>query len=161
MMTLTLFAPLSGRLTPLAQISDPTFSQKLAGEGIAIDPVDAVLLAPTDGEIIDLAETGHNVTMRTDDGIELMLHIGQDTVMLRGKGFTPKVQRGDWVQQGDPLIAFDVDVVKPFAASLLTTLIITNSQLVTHFDFCEGDVIAGRDPIMILTLDEAMISTPL
>ncbi|HRV95271.1 MAG TPA: phosphoenolpyruvate--protein phosphotransferase [Anaerolineae bacterium] len=160
MMTLTLFAPLSGRLTPLAQISDPTFSQKLAGEGIAIDPVDAVLLAPTDGEIIDLAETGHNVTMRTDDGIELMLHIGQDTVMLRGKGFTPKVQRGDWVQQGDPLIAFDVDVVKPFAASLLTTLIITNSQLVTHFDFCEGDVIAGRDPIMILTLDEAMISTP-
>ncbi|MCB0211538.1 MAG: phosphoenolpyruvate--protein phosphotransferase [Anaerolineae bacterium] len=158
MISLTLYAPLSGRLIPLDQLTDAAFSQKLAGDGIAIDPIDNVLVAPVDGEIIDLAETYHNITLRTDDGIELMLHIGQDTVMLRGKGFTPQVQQGDWVQQGDPLIAFDVDVIKPFAASLVTTLIITNSQLVANFDFGQGDMVAGRDPVMTLTLDEALIS---
>ncbi|MCB9077301.1 MAG: phosphoenolpyruvate--protein phosphotransferase [Anaerolineaceae bacterium] len=158
MMTLTLFAPLSGRLISLAQVSDPTFSQKLAGDGIAIDPVDDVLLAPVDGEIIDLAESHHSVTLRTSEGVEVMLHIGQDTVMLRGKGFTPKVQRGDWVQQGAPLIEFEAEVVKPFAANLVTTVIITNSQVVTQFNFCEGEVVAGQDPIMSLTLDEAAVN---
>ncbi|MCB0164114.1 MAG: phosphoenolpyruvate--protein phosphotransferase [Anaerolineae bacterium] len=159
MMTITLFAPLSGRLMPLAQVSDSTFSHKLAGDGIAIDPVDQILLAPVDGEIIDLAETHHSVTLRTGEGVEVMLHIGQDTIMLRGKGFAPKVQRGDWVQQGAPLIEFEAEVVKPFAANLVTTIIITNSQVVTHFDFCEGEVVAGQDPMMILTLDEAAVNS--
>lgn len=154
MMTLTLFAPVSGKVVPLQQVADPTFSQKLAGEGIAIDPTDEVLLAPADGEIIDLAETYHTVTLRTGEGIEVMLHIGQDTVMLRGKGFTPKVQRGDWVRPGQALIEFKASIVKQFATNALTTIIVTNSQLVANFNFAQDNVAAGRDPIMTLTLTE-------
>src|SRR4051812_25949556 len=103
MSTLQLIAPLSGPVWPLERIPDPVFAQKMVGDGLSIDPTDSVLLAPCAGEVIALHAAGHAVTLRTSDGAEILLHIGIDTVALKGQGFRPQVKRGDKVKTGAPL----------------------------------------------------------
>src|SRR6478609_5361849 len=106
---LQLLAPLSGHIWPLERIPDPVFAQKMVGDGLSIDPTDNVLRAPCDGEIATLHAAGHAVTLRSEEGVEVLLHIGIDTVGLKGEGFQPRVKVGDRVKAGDPLIEFDVD----------------------------------------------------
>src|SRR3954471_22740720 len=108
MSTLQLIAPLSGQVWPLERIPDPVFAQKMVGDGLSIDPTDAVLLAPCDGEVIALHAAGHAVTLRSAEGAEVLLHIGIDTVALKGEGFRSKVKIGDRVKAGAPLIEFDL-----------------------------------------------------
>src|SRR6186997_3356153 len=97
MSTLKLLAPLSGRIWPLECIPDPVFAQKMVGDGLSIDPTDSVLLAPCAGEVIALHAAGHAVTLRAAEGVEILLHIGIDTVSLKGKGLHPLVKPGDRV----------------------------------------------------------------
>src|SRR4051812_6689641 len=104
MSKLQLVAPLSGQVWPLERIPDPVFAQKMVGDGLSIDPTDAILLAPCAGEIIALHAAGHAVTLRAPEGAEILLHIGIDTVALKGEGFRPRVKLGDKVQTGAPLI---------------------------------------------------------
>ena len=92
-----LLAPLSGVMVPLETVPDPVFAQKMVGDGVSIDPSDAVLIAACDGEVIALHAAGHAVTLRTPQGIELLMHIGIDTVNLKGEGFRPRVKIGDRV----------------------------------------------------------------
>ena len=108
--TLTLFAPLSGRIMPLDTVPDPYFSEKLAGEGLAIDPISSALLAPCEGQIIELHPALHALTISAG-GIEIMMHIGLDTAVLQGEGFLPHVQVGDQVHTGQTLIEFDPSYV--------------------------------------------------
>jgi glucose-specific phosphotransferase system IIA component len=89
-----LVAPLTGVLVPIEQVPDPVFAQKMVGEGISIDPLSDRLLAPCDGVIAQLHPSHHAVTIRTAEGLEVLLHIGLDTVEMRGEGFTPKVSVG-------------------------------------------------------------------
>src|SRR3954462_6896911 len=105
--TLTLLAPLSGVIYPLERVPDPVFAQKLVGDGLSIDPTEGRLLAPRDGEIVTLHAAGHAVTRRTSEGLELLMHIGIDTVALKGEGFRAKVKAGDKVKGGALLIEFD------------------------------------------------------
>src|SRR5512144_2885431 len=126
-MLISLKAPLTGVLMPIEQVPDPVFAQKMVGEGVSIDPLSDHLLAPCDGEIIHLHPSAHAVTIRTAGDLEVLLHIGLDTVKMRGEGFSPKVKVGDQVRAGDELIAFDLDKVATTAKSLLTQLVITNS----------------------------------
>src|ERR1700750_2707725 len=95
---LSLRAPLSGIVWPLERIPDPVFAQKMVGDGLSIDPVDATLVAPCDGEVVSVHAAGHAVTLRTAEGAEVLLHIGIDTVTLKGKGFQPRVAAGDRVR---------------------------------------------------------------
>ncbi|MBS1221571.1 MAG: phosphoenolpyruvate--protein phosphotransferase, partial [Proteobacteria bacterium] len=152
MTRITLTAPLSGPLVPLERVPDPVFAQKMVGDGISIDPLDQCLRAPCDGQIVQLHPAGHAVTVTTPQGIEVLMHIGLDTVGLKGSGFTPKVKAGDSVKTGDALIDFDADYVATHAKSLLTQIVITNSERVAAFAPRSGAVTAGQDIILELTL---------
>ncbi len=152
MTRITLTAPLSGPLVPIERVPDPVFAQKMVGDGISIDPLDQCLRAPCDGQIVQLHPAGHAVTVTTPQGIEVLMHIGLDTVGLKGSGFIPKVKAGDSVKTGDALIDFDADYVATHAKSLLTQIVITNSERVVAFAPRSGTVTAGQDIILELTL---------
>src|SRR3954454_7013686 len=115
---LKIFAPLSGQVWSLERVPDPVFAQKMVGDGLSIDPTDSVLVAACDGEVVALHAAGHAVTLRTAEGIEVLMHIGIDTVTLKGEGFRPCVAVGEQVQAGDELIAFDLDFLATHAKSL-------------------------------------------
>ena len=108
---LELLAPLTGVMMPLDQVPDPVFAQKIVGDGISIDPLVGELRAPAAGTIADVQGTSHAVSMVTDEGLEILMHIGIDTVALGGEGFTAHVQVGDEVKAGDLLVSFDLDAV--------------------------------------------------
>ncbi|MBF2001376.1 MAG: phosphoenolpyruvate--protein phosphotransferase [Synechococcales cyanobacterium M58_A2018_015] len=148
----SLIAPLSGRLVPIEKVPDPVFAEKMVGDGISIDPVSQSLLSPCDGEVVQLHPSCHAVTVKTAEGLEVLMHIGLDTVALRGKGFDPHVKVGDRVKAGDVLIDFDADFVALNAKSLLTQIVISNSDEVTTFTPYSGNVTAGQDVILDLTL---------
>jgi phosphoenolpyruvate-protein phosphotransferase len=152
MSKLELLAPLSGQVWPLERIPDPVFAQKMVGDGLSIDPTDAVLVAPCDAEVISLHAAGHAVTLRAAGGAEILLHIGIDTVALKGEGFRPKVKAGDRVKSGAPLIEFDLDFLATHAKSLLTQIVITNSDRVTAWERASGFVTAGRNTLLTITL---------
>jgi phosphocarrier protein FPr len=148
---LDLKAPLTGVIVPIEQVPDPVFAQKMVGEGVSIDPLSDHLLAPCDGEVIHLHTAAHAVTIRTLGDLEVLLHIGLDTVAMRGEGFEAKVKVGDHVRVGDELIRFDLDKVATSAKSLLTQLVIANSDLLTSFTPRAGLVTAGADDIAEVT----------
>lgn len=141
----SLRAPLSGVVWPLERIPDPVFAQKMVGDGASIDPIDAVLVAPCDGDVLALHPAGHAVTLRTAEGAEILLHIGIDTVALKGEGFHPMVRAGETVRVGTPLISFDLDYLATHAKSLLTQVVITNGNGLTNWQRASGQVVAGKD----------------
>jgi phosphoenolpyruvate-protein phosphotransferase len=149
---LDLKAPLTGVLVPIEQVPDPVFAQKMVGEGISIDPLSDHLLAPCDGEVSHVHAASHAVTIRTLGDLEVLVHIGLDTVQMRGEGFDAKVKVGDQVRTGDELIAFDLDKVATSAKSVLTQVVIANSDLLASFTPREGLVTAGTDDIAEVTL---------
>ena len=152
---LILLAPLSGVIYPLERVPDPVFSQKLAGDGISIDPVDNVLRAPCAGEIVQQHAAGHAVTLKTIGDVEVLMHVGIDTVTLKGQGFTPRVKVGDKVETGAPLIEFDLDYVATNAKSLLTEVIISNGERVSRMVYGSGTASVGKTPVLTLTLNDA------
>ena len=150
--TLSLTAPLSGVIYLLERVPDPVFAQKLVGDGISIDPTDACLLAPCAGEVMHLHPAMHAITLRAKGGVEVLMHIGIDTVSLKGEGFTPRVKIGDRVETGAPLIEFDLDRIATHAKSLLTEIIIANGDTVQSMERASGTVKAGSDTLLKLTL---------
>ena len=110
-MAFVLTSPLSGILVPIESIPDPVFSQKTLGSGISIDPTSEVLLSPCDGKILHLHRCLHALTISTHNNLEIMIHIGIDTVNLQGKGFLSRVKVGDNVKVGQPLIEFKAHVI--------------------------------------------------
>src|SRR5215510_2720568 len=98
MSQLKIVSPLSGQVWPLERIPDPVFAQKMVGDGLSIDPTDSVLRAACDGEVSALHAAGHAITLRTSDGVEVLMHVGLDTVGLKGQGFKPLVKVGDLVK---------------------------------------------------------------
>src|ERR1041385_6956807 len=100
MTTLKLSAPLAGWCLPLSAVSDPVFAELMVGDGVAIDPTSNVLHAPCDGEIVPMQAAKHALTVRTAEGLEILLHVGIDTVQLRGEGFETLAQAGDRVRAG-------------------------------------------------------------
>ncbi|WP_068110942.1 phosphoenolpyruvate--protein phosphotransferase [Tropicimonas marinistellae] len=147
-----LLAPLDGVIVPLEQVPDPVFAGKMVGDGVSIDPLSEVLAAPCPGTVSQLHSAGHAVTLTTPDGVEVMLHIGLDTVMLKGEGFAPKVKEGQSVVAGEPLIAFDADFVALNAKSLLTQVIVTNPERIAGMSPAKGHVTGGKDVLLSLEL---------
>jgi phosphocarrier protein FPr/phosphocarrier protein len=122
--TLKIMAPLTGWCAPLDEVPDQVFAGRMLGDGLAIDPTSGVVTAPCAGEIITLPASAHAVSIRTAQGIDVLIHIGIDTVELRGRGFEPRVQPGAMVRAGDELIRFDLDIVARGAKSLMTPIVI-------------------------------------
>jgi phosphocarrier protein FPr len=150
--SLILIAPVTGLIVPLEKVPDPTFAQKMVGDGVAIDPVGESLLSPCDGKVTQLHSAFHALTITSPEGIEVLMHIGLETVNLKGKGFTPKVKQGDVVKTGDPLIDFDADYIVHNATSLLTMVIVTNTELAESFLPGSGFAEAGKTKILEVVL---------
>jgi multiphosphoryl transfer protein len=149
---LLLKAPLSGVVVPLDQVPDPVFAGKMVGDGVSIDPVSASLTAPCDGRVVQIHSAAHAITVATGEGVEVLMHIGLDTVQLKGQGFTARVKAGDVVRTGDVLIDFDADYVATHARSLLTEIVITSTDRVAAMQSASGSVTAGEDTILSITL---------
>ena len=108
---LVLLSPLDGWVSPLSEVPDPVFAQAMLGDGLAIDPTGSTLSAPCDGVVAILHAARHAVTLTCAGGVEILMHIGLETVALKGEGFTAHVTQGQAVRAGDPLISFDLDVL--------------------------------------------------
>lgn len=150
--TVQLKAPIDGIMFPLENVPDPVFSQKMVGDGVSIDPTSNTLVAPCDGTVIDLQGGGHAITLRSSDGLEVLMHIGLETVNLGGAGFEPLVSQGDDVRQGQELIRFDLDKVALRTKSLLTQMVIANGERATDFVPATGMVRAGADVALTFKL---------
>lgn len=139
----TLVAPFAGWLAPIEAVPDAVFAEKMMGDGFAIDPVEGVLRAPAAGEILSVPATAHAVTLRLDNGAELLLHIGLETVALGGKGFEAKVAAGQRVDPGDPLIVFDLDAVAQNARALITPVVLASEGYLLTLEATDRLVEAG------------------
>lgn len=128
MTAVVLRAPLSGWVAPLAEVPDEAFAQQMLGDGVAIDPTGQTLHAPCDGVVISLAATKHAVAIRADNGAEILLHVGIDTVGLSGEGFEALVGEGARVRSGQALLNFALDLLARRAKSLVTPVILTNGE---------------------------------
>ena len=122
------YAPLKGRRIPLEQVSDTAFSQKLLGDGIAIIPEADTVFAPVSGKVVSLFETHHAIGIRSKDGMEILIHIGIDTVELGGKGFRSFVNKGEQVSLGQKLITFDREQIKAAGYDDTTMLLVLNAN---------------------------------
>lgn len=121
-------SPIKGTAMPLSDVKDEVFSKGSMGKGIAIDPETDIVKSPVNGEIIMAYPTGHAIGLRSDDGAEVLIHIGMDTVNLNGKGFELKVKQGDKVKIGDELVKFDKQVIKDAGLSDIIPIVITNTN---------------------------------
>ncbi|WP_373163767.1 beta-glucoside-specific PTS transporter subunit IIABC [Agathobaculum sp. Marseille-P7918] len=146
--TCEIYAPLNGEIKPLSEVSDPTFSGGILGQGIAIVPTDGKLYAPFDGKITSIFETKHAIGLENADGVELLIHIGLETVNLGGKHFTAKVKAGDAVKTGDLLIEFDNDEISQ-QFDIVTPILITNADDMSEIEIQQqsGTIHAGA-PLM-------------
>ena len=128
MSQVSLGAPVAGWLTSVREVPDPVFADEMMGVGVAIDPTEGRIVAPCAGEILVVAPTAHSVTVRAENGAELLIHVGIDTVALGGRGFEAHVSTGTKVAAGDLLISFDLDLVAVEAKSLVTPVVLTNAE---------------------------------
>ncbi|CAC5922436.1 TPA: PTS transporter subunit IIABC [Staphylococcus aureus] len=131
-------APLTGEVTPLSEVPDQVFSEKMMGDGIAIKPSQGEVRAPFNGKIQMIFPTKHAIGLVSDSDLELLIHIGLDTVKLNGEGFTLHVEEGQEVKQGDLLINFDLDYIRNHAKSDITPIIVTQGNI-TNLDFKQGE----------------------
>jgi glucose-specific phosphotransferase system IIA component len=141
-------APLSGRTVPIEQVPDPVFAEKMMGEGIAIDPAVGEVRAPVDGRVEALFPTGHAVGIRTPDGVEILVHVGIESVSLTGL-FQPAVSVGSEVKAGDLLIRFDLEGLRQKAVSPLTPVVVSAlpDGLRLEFEPPGRDVTAGVETL--------------
>lgn len=140
-----LTAPLTGVIVPIEEVPDPVFAQKMVGDGFSLYPMDDVLRAPVPGEVAHIHDARHAVTVRSVEGLEVLMHIGLDTVSMGGAGFDVRVAQGQQVQAGDALVAFDLAAVRAQAASVLTQVVIANGELVERIETMTGTVVGGED----------------
>ena len=148
-----LLAPLTGKVVALEKVPDQTFSEKMMGDGLAIEPTDGKVVAPVDGEVVVTFPTKHAVGLKTASGIELLIHVGLETVHMDGEGFDMHVEQGDKVKAGDLLLTFDLQLIKKKAASHITPVIITNGDLVQDDGkTSDSTVIAGESTLLEVTL---------
>ena len=139
-------AIVSGHVIPITEVADPVFSSKALGDGVAIRPEGQVITAPCSGEISMVAETGHAVGITVNNGAELLLHIGLDTVSLDGEGFRVMVKQGKKVKQGDVLLEFDMQGIQSAGYPLVTPMVICNSDEYSKIEvLADGTVQAGTE----------------
>lgn len=125
---LQIYAPINGQIISIEEVPDPVFNQKMMGEGVAVIPTEGSICSPVDGTILQVAPTKHAVGILAKDGSEILIHIGLETVALKGEGFQVAVTTGDKVSKGQRLIDVDWEYIKLHAKSIITPIVITNSS---------------------------------
>lgn len=146
-----IYAPLSGEIVNIEDVPDVVFSEKIVGDGIAIRPTGDTIVAPVNGTIGKIFETHHAFSIESEDGVELFVHFGIDTVELKGEGFTRLAEENQEVKVGDPIIKFDLELLQSKAKSVLTPVVISNMDEVTNLQKLSGEVVAGESTVLVLT----------
>ena len=147
----TLTSPVNGTQIPLAEVADETFASEMLGATVAVEPADGKIVAPCDGEVSNIFETGHAVCITTEAGGELLIHIGIDTVKMDGKGFTKKVSDGDKVHAGDILVEADLEEIKNAGYQTTTMMILTNTDEFGNVTKVEPAEVKTTSKVMTLT----------
>lgn len=149
-------APLSGVIVALDTIPDPVFAAKMVGDGVSIDPTSCEVCAPFAGRISQLHASHHALAITADNGVEVLIHIGLDTVFLQGRGFVPLVAKGDRVDCAQPLLRFDPEIVGREARSLMTQVVVTTADRVQSIRAATGLARAGETVLLQVNLREAV-----
>lgn len=136
----TIYAPIAGKYIPLAEIPDNIFAEGCLGKGCGIEPKKGEAAAPVNGVVSIVAETKHAIGITSEEGIELLLHVGMDTVALNGKGFSVLVETGENVAAGQPIMKFDIGQITELGYSVTTALVITNSDEYSEIHMNTGKV---------------------
>ncbi|MBT2658502.1 PTS glucose transporter subunit IIA [Bacillus sp. ISL-18] len=124
------FSPMDGEIVSLSEVPDPAFAQKLIGDGVAIVPKSGKLVSPVNGQVIQVFPTKHAIGIKTKNGIEILIHIGLETVELNGEGFEVLVGNGSTIKIGEPLVNVDLEYLKSKNKEIITPIIITNMDKV-------------------------------
>lgn len=142
----TVVSPVAGEVLPLSSVNDQVFSSGAMGEGCAIKPQNGLIKSPVNGEVVMAFGTGHAVGLRSNDGAEILIHVGLDTVNLNGQGFKVLISKGQQVKIGDPLIEVDLDAVGKAGYDTITPIIVTNSNKYHEVkQIVNGPVKPGRE----------------
>ncbi|UOQ83731.1 PTS sugar transporter subunit IIA [Gracilibacillus salinarum] len=148
----TLLAPITGKLVNMEDVPDEMFSKKLLGDGLAIEPTEGTVVAPVDGEVVQLSDTKHAVGIQSKNGLELLIHIGLETVALKGEGFEAHVSQGAKVKAGDKLVTFDLPFINEKADSIISPIVITNFVEVESLKKSEEtNLVAGQSTLMTVS----------
>ncbi len=144
-----LIAPVNGKLVDLSKVPDEVFAQKLAGDGVAIESTGDIIVAPADGVLSLIFKTNHAFAMTLDNGAELLVHIGIDTVELQGEGFERLAEEGKRIKAGDPIVKINREYITEKGLSLITPILITNSDNFKEITYkTDVNVTAGKDTIL-------------
>ena len=147
---LNIVSPLEGHMIELSQVNDVTFSSGVMGNGVAIIPTKGQVVAPFDGTIDVFFKTHHAIGLRSETGVELLIHVGLDTVNLEGKYFTPHRKQGDTIKTGDVILEFDIEKIKKAGYELVMPIIITNSQQFMDIIVKKKDVVTANDQVLAI-----------
>jgi len=148
--SIVITAPLDGYVVPVAQLSDPVFSEDILGRGIAIKPDSGSVIAPADATISLMFETGHAVSLVTDDGVELLIHVGIDTVKLKGRHYTIHKNSEDIVKAGEILMEFDAAAIQSDGYDTATPVVVCNPDDFRKISFAEEGPIKAGDPLITI-----------
>lgn len=142
-------APVTGKAVSIQEVNDPTFSQEILGKGAAIIPSTGEIVAPCDAKVDMMFDTGHAVSLVSDNGMEILIHVGLETVQLKGEHYTTHVKTGDTVKKGQLLISFDREAIAAKGYDLITPIVLCNSDRFSILQTHTGDITAG-DPLMTI-----------
>lgn len=140
---------MQGKVIPITDVPDQVFSGKMMGDGFAIEPADGTIVSPINGKVVNVFPTKHAIGLVTDDGVEVLIHIGIDTVKLNGEGFTAHIGEGDEVKQGQKLMDVDLDYVKDNAPSIVTPIVFTNLNESQYVDIQESGNVTSEQKNII------------
>ena len=148
-------APFRGKLVPLSSVPDETFASGVLGEGIAIEPSDGLFCSPVSGTVESIAETRHAIGFAGDNGLEILVHVGLETVGLKGEGFEILVKEGDTVKEGQPVAKVDLDLIRARGLNTITSIVLTGGADDMELNCAEGIAAAGKTSVLTLTSKEA------
>lgn len=141
-------SPMSGKMVSVREIPDEVFSEKIIGDGAAVIPDDNVIVAPISGEVVQVADTGHAFCIRSDDGLDVLLHIGVDTVNMKGEGFESFISTGQKVKAGEKIGTADIKLIEEKGYPLHSAVLITNMQDIENMETYSGEAQAGETKLI-------------
>ncbi|MBK1809113.1 PTS glucose transporter subunit IIA [Clostridium sp. YIM B02505] len=142
------YSPLEGEVRKLSEVNDPTFGQELMGKGMAIEPTRGRVVAPVDGEIVALFNTKHALALKSKDGVEVLIHVGIDTVNLEGRHFKAHVDQGFEVKAGQLLVEFDIEKIRNEGYDVITSVVITNTEDYKEVKGTEAEKVKETEPFI-------------